>query len=173
MRDNDLYEPYDEDDDDEFEDDLDPEEKDCLLFNDLVLADINHELVALDTRTLLEFLTWELDKLRFTDSSELILIGIDFESQYRLQFYNVREDQTVKVGTGAGNIYMLVDGWILKTLTDLYVTEMYGEIAEVYPDMLTDIYVNILADVVEWKKDNEIEVLPSKSPEDDEPDEDK
>ena len=160
-------EDFDDDDfDDDDDDDLNELDQDALFFNECTLKQINHELVALPNRELLEFLQWELDKLNFTDSSELIPVGIEFERQYILQFYNVREDKTVKTATGAGNIYMLVDRWILKTLTDLYVAELYGEIVDIYPSDLSDCYTNILIDVLDWKIETGIEPIPSKSPDD-------
>lgn len=174
MRSEDFEDQYDDDedyDDEEFED-LSEEDRDSILFNELALKQINHELVALSNRELIDFLSDELDDLGFTDESELVLIGIDFDAQYILEFYNVREDKTIKTGTGAGNIYMLVDGWILKTLTDLYAEKLYGELSDIYPSDLTDCYMNILTDVLDWKKENEIDSISSKSP-DDEPREDK
>jgi hypothetical protein len=158
-----------DDDGEEFDDDgddLTEFDQDALFFNECTLKQINHELVALPNRELLEFLQWELDKLHFTENSELVPVGIEFQGQYLLQFYNVREDKTVKTATGAGNIYMLVDGWILKTLTDLYVAELYGEIGDVYPSDLSDCYTNILIDVLDWKKEAGIEPIPSKAPDD-------
>ena len=171
MKNLDQYGYYEDDDDDE-EEDFDgedfvsDEDRETLLFNELTLKQINRELVCLDNRYLLEFLTWEFDRLDFVDDTELVLVGIEFDTQYLLQFYNVREDKTVKTGTGAGNIYMLVDGWIMKTLTDLYIDRLYGDIADVYPSDMTDCYMNILIDILDWKKENEIETIGSKSPED-------
>lgn len=162
-------EDFDDDDDDEYEDDgedLSEFDQDALFFNECTLKQINHELVSLPNRELLEFLQWELDKLHFTENSELVPVGIEFQGQYLLQFYNVREDKTVKTATGAGNIYMLVDGWILKTLTDLYVAELYGEMGDVYPSDLSDCYTNILMDILDWKSEAGIEPIPSKSPDD-------
>lgn len=163
---------YEDDDDDDEEEDFDgedfdsEEDREALLFNELTLRQINRELVCLDNRDLVEFLAWELDRLDFTDDSELVLVGIEFDTQYLLQFYNIREDKTVKTATGAGNIYMLVDGWIMKTLTDLYIDRLYGDLADVYPSDMTDCYMNILIDILDWKKENEIEPIGSKSPED-------
>ena len=159
-------EDFDDDFDDDDSEDLGEFDRDALFFNECTLKQINHELVSLTSRELLEFLQWELDKLHFTENSELIPVGIEFEGQYILQFYNVREDKTVKAATGAGNIYMLVDRWILKTLTDLYVAELYGEIVDIYPSDLTDCYTNILIDVLDWKSEMGIEPIPSKSPDD-------
>ena len=171
MKNLDQYGYYEDDDDDE-EDDFDgedfvsDEDRETLIFNELTLKQINRELVCLDNRYLLEFLTWEFDRLDFVDDTELVLVGIEFDTQYLLQFYNIREDKTVKTGTGAGNIYMLVDGWIMKTLTDLYIDRLYGDIADVYPSDMTDCYMNILIDILDWKKENEIDPIGSKSPED-------
>ena len=163
-----YYDDDDDDDDDDFDgEDLESEEdRESLLFNELAMKQIDRELVCLDNRDLLEFLTWELDRLGFIDDSELVLIGIEFDTQYLLQFYNIREDKTVKTATGAGNIYMLVDGWIMKTLTDLYIDHLYGDLADVYPSDMTDCNMNILIDILDWKKENEIEPIGSKSPED-------
>lgn len=168
----DYREDFDDDFDDdgeEYEDDgedLSEFDQDAPFFNECTLKQINHELVALPNRELLEFLQWELDKLHFTENSELVPVGIEFQGQYLLQFYNVREDKTVKTATGAGNIYMLVDGWILKTLTDLYVAELYGEMSPISPSDLSDCYTNILIDVLDWKSEMGIEPIPSKAPDD-------
>lgn len=172
----------DDDDDDDFDGEVDGYgdddevlsafDRDAVLFNEITAKQINRELVSLSNRELLEFLQWELDKLKFTESSELVLVGIEFDDQYILQFYNVREDKTLKTATGAGNVYMLINGWILRTLTDLYVSELYGELGDVYPSDLTDCYLNILTDVLDWKSETGIEPISSTSPEDDGPLED-
>ena len=83
-----------DDDEDEYEDDgedLSEFDQDALFFNECTLKQINHELVSLPNRELLEFLQWELDKLHFTENSELIPVGIEFQGQYLLQFYNVAD----------------------------------------------------------------------------------
>ena len=166
------YDQYldDDDDEEEFEDEdgeiLSEQDRDAILFNELIIKQIVRELVILDNRDILEFLEYEFDKLGFTDGTDLVLVGIEFDKQYILQFYNVREDKTVKTGTGAGNMHMLIDGWVLKTLCDLYFENLLGSMSDIYPSDSTDAYMNILIDVLDWKKENEIEELPSKSPED-------
>lgn len=165
--------PFDDDDEndeelEEFDGDSesDEEERDASFFNEITGKQIVHELVVLSNRELLEFLDWEFDRLGFTDHTELALIGIDFDTCYILEFYNVREDKTVKTSTGAGNRFMLISGWVMKTLVEMMVEQLYGDLADVWPSDLTDCYMNILMDVLDWKTDTGLETIDSQSPED-------
>lgn len=148
-----MREHFDEDDDDEYgEDDVPPEERDACRFNDLVMAEITESMAKLSNRGLIECLCYIMDKIDFTESTELVLVGMEFDQQYMLQFYNVREDKTFKTPTGAGNIYMLLDGWVRKTLGDLYFYRIYGSLAEASEEACMDVWLNFMLDVEEWKK---------------------
>jgi hypothetical protein len=149
----------DDDDDDLFDDEgdfeeLGPEEIEAAKYNELVIRQISDELCDMSNREFVAFLSEELDSLGFSDSSELILVGLEFSNgQYVIQFYNIREDQSVKSATGAGNLRMLVDGWVMKTVTDLQILKLYGELAdELRPSDLTDCYMNLLLDIIDWKQ---------------------
>ena len=171
----DEYTPYD-DEDDEFGDEgeeLDEFDQDALFFNELLAQEIIVELSDLDNRALVDFLSGELEDHGFSRKSDLILIGIDFDKQYILEFYNTREDKTVKSGTGMGSMRMMLDKWVLKTLAELVCDELYGCLGELEISDLTDCYLNILDDVIDWKRENGIGLVGSFSPEDDEPHEDK
>lgn len=166
--------PFDDDEEnddeelEEFDDDResDEEERDASFFNEITLKQIVHELVVLSNRELLEFLDWEFDRLGFTERTELSLIGIDFDACYILEFYNVREDKTVKTSTGAGNMFMLISGWVTKTLVEMMVEHLYGDLSDVWPSDLTDCYLNVLMDVLDWKSDAGFETIDSRAPED-------
>jgi hypothetical protein len=168
----DPFDDEDDDDDEELEefDDGDREadegEQDATFFNEITGKQIVHELVVLSNRELLEFLDWEFDRLGFTERTELALIGIDFDTCYILEFYNVREDKTVKTSTGAGNMFMLINGWVTKTLVEMMVERLYGDLADIWPSDLTDCYLNILMDVLDWKTETGLETIDSQSPED-------
>lgn len=144
------------------DDDFDGEDEfmeDVNFFNDLTSADITRELVTLTNRELLEFLMWHLGVLDFCGNSELDLIGMEFNNQYILQFYNTREDKTIRVNTGSGNMYAFLDGWYKTTVTELYKERMYGPIESMDEELRTDIWMNILLDVVQWKQSNGIPLL--------------
>lgn len=147
-----MREYFDEDDDDYGEDDLSPEESDACRFNDLVMAEITESMAQLSNRGLIECLCYIMDKIGFTDSTELVLVGMEFDKQYMLEFYNVREEKSFKTPTGAGNIYMLLDGWVRKTLGDLYFYRIYGALAEPTEENSMDVWLNFMLDVEEWKK---------------------
>lgn len=148
-----MREDFYEDDDDEYEeDDVPPEERDASRFNDLMMAEITESMAQLSNRGLIECLCYVMDKIGFTESTELVLVGMEFDQQYMLQFYNVREDKTFKTLTGAGNIYMLLDGWVRKTLGDLYFYRIYGPLAEATEENSMDVWLNFMLDVEEWKK---------------------
>lgn len=166
----DEYQPYDDYDDD---DELDEFDRDALFFNELLVQEIIVELSDLDNRALVDFLSLELEEHGFSRKSDLTLIGIDFDEQYILEFYNMREDKTVKSGTGMGSMRMLLDNWVLKTLVELVCDELYGSLGELEISDLSDCYLNILDDVIDWKRENGIGLVGSVSPEDDEPLEDK
>ena len=152
--DEDYMDEYDDDADSFDDDELSPEEIDAAKYNELVIRQLSDEICELTNRGMVEFLSEELDSLGFSESSELILVGLEFSnSQYVLEFYNIREDQTVKSATGAGNFRMLVDGWVLKTITELQVLNLYGELVdELKPSDLTDCYMNLLLDILDWKE---------------------
>lgn len=147
-----MREDFYEEDDDEYEDDVPPEERDASRFNDLLMAEITESMAQLSNRELIECLCYVMDKLDFTESTELVLVGMEFDHQYMLQFYNVREDKSFKTPTGAGNIYMLLDGWVRKTLGDLYFYRIYGPLAEATEENSMDVWLNFMLDVEEWKK---------------------
>ena len=174
--DDDLFPPEDREDDDgeDWEQEgLSGEEREALFFNELLTKQITDELAALSNRQFVGFLGEELSAHGFDSVSELILVGMEFDGQYILQFYNVREDRVVKSGTGAGNIYVLIDDWVLKTVVDLLVNELYGDLADISQADLTDCYLGLLLDALDWKEKNGIESAGSRSPEDAGPREDK
>lgn len=162
-----LDDDYDDDDDDFYGEDEFME--DVNFFNALASTDITRELVTLTNRELLEFLIWHLSSLDFCGSSELELIGMEFNNQYILQFYNVREDKSIRVNTGSGNLYAFLDGWYKNTVTELYKERMYGPIEEMDDELRTDIWMNILLDVVQWKQSNGIPLLGERPSSDHEP----
>lgn len=170
MRREDLY---DDEDDEDLEEPWgeDSREDEILKYRDLLCHEIVVELCSLTTDELLEFLTWELDRLGFSDKTELELISIEFDKQYILGFWNLREESEVRSGTGAGNMQSLVDGWILKNLTDLILDKMHGPMCELELDDLVDPMMHILLDVVQWKTDKKIPLIDGAkgSEEDDEP----
>lgn len=129
------------------------EEEEAFKFRDLCVKQISRDLGELDTRDLLEFLIWEMERLHYTEKTELCLIGITFDKQYILEFYNVREDKTLKTGTMAGNIYSLIDGWILKTLSELYIDELYSDLQDLDATDLVDPILNIMLDLEQWKQE--------------------
>ena len=149
---------YDDDelfgDEGDFDNELGPEEIEAAKYNELVIRQISDEICDLSNREFVTFMSEELDSLGFSDSSELILVGLKFSNgQYVIQFYNIREDQTVKSATGAGNFRMLVDGWVMKTITELQILKLYGELVdELSPSDLTDCYMNLLLDIIDWKQ---------------------
>ena len=149
--DEDLEEPWDEG--------GDSREDEILKYRDLLCHEIVVELCSLTTEELLDFLTWELDRLGFSDKTELELISIEFDKQYILGFWNLREESEVRSGTGAGNMQSLVDGWILKNLTDLILDKMHGPMCELELDDLVDPLLHILLDVVQWKTDKKIPLI--------------
>jgi hypothetical protein len=53
----------------------------------------------------------------------------------------------------------LVDGWILKNLTDLILDKMHGPMCELELDDLVDPLLHILLDVVQWKTDKKIPLI--------------
>lgn len=146
-----MREDFEEDDDYEGEGDVPPEEQDAYDFNDLLMKEITYSLAPLSNRELLDCLCYIMDKLDFTGTSELVLVGIEFTQQYMLQFYNVREDKTFKTPTGAGNIYSLLDGWVRKTLSDTYFYRLYGDLGESSEEASVDVWMNFMLDVQEWK----------------------
>lgn len=168
------FEEDDEDDEDlDSLDDGDEESYDDVVlgYRDLLCHEIVVEMCSLTTDEMLEFLTWELDRLGFSDKTELELISIEFDKQYILVFWNLREESEVRSGTGAGNMQSLVDGWILKNLTDLILDKMHGPMAELDLDDLVDPLLHILADVVQWKTDKKIPLIDAaKGSEDDDED---
>lgn len=160
MRREDFYDDEEDDDLEEpWEEGGDSREDEILKYRDLLCHEIVVELCSLTTDELLEFLTWELDRLGFSDKTELELISIEFDKQYILGFWNLREESEVRSGTGAGNMQSLVDGWILKNLTDLILDKMYGPMCELDLDDLVDPLLHILTDVVEWKFDRKIPLV--------------
>lgn len=166
---------YEEDDDDEVPEDWegepfeDEEEEEAFKFRDLCVKQISRDLGDLGTRELLEFLIWEMERLQYTEKTELCLIGITFDKQYILEFYNVREDSTVKTGTMAGNIYSLIDGWILKTLSELYIDELYSDLQDLDATDLVDPILNIMLDIEEWRQ---LQGFDGEAPDDDEDEDD-
>ena len=149
--DDDLEEPWDEG--------GDSQDDEILKYRDLLCHEIVVELCSLTTEELLDFLTWELDRLGFSDKTELELISIEFDKQYILGFWNLREESEVRSGTGAGNMQSLVDGWILKNLTDLILDKMHGPMCELELDDLVDPLLHILLDVVQWKCERKIPLV--------------
>lgn len=53
----------------------------------------------------------------------------------------------------------LVDGWILKNLTDLILDKMHGPMCELELDDLVDPLLHILCDVVQWKCERKIPLV--------------
>jgi hypothetical protein len=167
-------EDWSDDDDDMFQSDMNrwdddeipEEEREALELNELLTRQLSREIVSLDNRDLVCFVSEELEALGFEESSDLVLVGLDFDGQYVLELYNVREDSTLRTETGAGNVFMLVNGWVLKTLSDLCVDQMYGEIADLSPSDMTDVWLNLLDDVLEWREEHGLGSTGSRSPED-------
>lgn len=159
--DDDLFDrdPLDDDDDDE---EWTEEDESAVWMRSIMSKEIQRELAALDKRDLLDFLSDELDRLKFTEKTEMVVIGIDFSSQYVLELYNVREDSTVQMATGAGNIHSLVTGWIMQTLEELTVDLMYCDLDDLGPADLLDVSTSILLDVLDWKKQHGIPCLPGR-----------
>jgi len=163
-----LRRHYDDDWRDEEEDEGDDDEEwteedeSAVWMRSILSKEIQREIAALDKRDLLEFLSDELDRLKFTEKTEMVVIGIDFSSQYVLEMYNVREDSTVQMATGAGNIHSLVTGWIMQTLEELTVDIMYSDLDDLGPADLLDVTTSILLDVLDWKKEHGIPCLPGR-----------
>lgn len=144
-----------EDDDGEYEDYGDPEEKerqnDMFFYNEIASREITNELALLDNRDLLDFMVWELERVRFEEYSQTVLMGFEFTNQYVIQLYNIRENKTTKMNTGAGNIYSFIDAWFKKTVFDLMIEIMFGGLKTVTEEDMIDINTNLLLDMVEWK----------------------
>ena len=163
---------YEEDDLEEpWEEGEDGRDDEILKYRDLLCHEIVVELCSLTTEELLDFLSWELDRYGFSDKTELELISIEFDKQYILGFWNLREESEVRSGTGAGNVQSLVDGWILKNLTDLILDKMHGPMCELDLEDLVDPLLHILLDAVQWKTDKKIPLVDGAggSEDDDEP----
>ena len=163
-----------DDEEDEDLDSLDGEESydDVVLgYRDLLCREIVVELVSLTTDEMLDFLTWELDRYGFSDKTELELISIEFDKQYILGFWNLREEAEVRTATGAGNMHCFIDTWVLKNLSELIMDKLYGQLAELELDDLIDPMMHILLDVVQWKTDKKIPLIDGAkgSEDDDEP----
>ena len=147
---------------DEDDDEWTEEDESAVWMRSLICKEIQREIAALDKRDLLDFLSDELDRLKFTEKTDMVVIGIDFSSQYVLEMYNVREDSTVQMATGAGNIHSLVTGWIMQTLEELTVDIMYSDLDDLGPADLLDVTTSILLDVLDWKKEHGIPCLPAR-----------
>lgn len=166
---------FEEDDEDEDLDSLDDGEEsydDVVLgYRDLLCREIVVELVSLTTDEMLDFLSWELDRYGFSDKTELELISIEFDKQYILGFWNLREEAEVRTATGAGNMHCFIDTWVLKNLSELIMDKLYGQLAELELDDLIDPMMHILLDVVQWKTDKKIPLIDAAkcSEDDDEP----
>jgi hypothetical protein len=166
---------FEEDDEDEDLDSLDDGEEsydDVVLgYRDLLCREIVVELVSLTTDEMLDFLTWELDRYGFSEKTELELISIEFDKQYILGFWNLREEAEVRTATGAGNMHCFIDTWVLKNLSELIMDKLYGPMAELELDDLVDPMMHILLDVVQWKTDKKIPLIDGakRSEDDDEP----
>ena len=151
---------FEEDDEDEDLDSLDGEESydDVVLgYRDLLCREIVVELVSLTTDEMLDFLSWELDRYGFSDKTELELISIEFDKQYILGFWNLREEAEVRTATGAGNMHCFIDTWVLKNLSELIMDKLYGQLADL--------------ELVQWKADKKIPLIDAAkgSEDDDEP----
>jgi hypothetical protein len=164
-----------DDEEDEDLDSLDDGEEsydDVVLgYRDLLCREIVVELVSLTTDEMLDFLSWELDRYGFSDKTELELISIEFDKQYILGFWNLREEAEVRTATGAGNMHCFIDTWVLKNLSELIMDKLYGQLAELELDDLIDPMMHILLDVVQWKTDKKIPLIDAAkcSEDDDEP----
>jgi hypothetical protein len=164
-----------DDEEDEDLDSLDDGEEsydDVVLgYRDLLCREIVVELVSLTTDEMLDFLSWELDRYGFSDKTELELISIEFDKQYILGFWNLREEAEVRTATGAGNMHCFIDTWVLKNLSELIMDKLYGQLAELELDDLIDPMMHILLDVVQWKIDKKIPLIDAAkgSEDDDEP----
>lgn len=146
---------FENDDEGEYEDYEDPEEKerhdDMFFYNKIVSREITNELALLDNRDLLDFMVWELERVRFEEYSQTVLMGFEFTNQYVIHLYNIRENKTTKMNTGAGNIYSFIDAWFKKTVFDLMIEIMFGGLKTVTEEDMIDVNTNLLLDVVEWK----------------------
>jgi hypothetical protein len=69
----------------------------------------------------------------------------------------------------AGNIYSLIDGWILKTLSELYIDALYSDLQDLDATDLVDPILNIMLDIEEWKQ---LQGFDGEAPDDDEDDDD-
>ena len=143
------------DDDGEYDDYEDPEEKerhdDMFFYNEITSREITNELALLDNRDLLDFMVWELERVKFEEYSQTVLMGFEFTNQYVIQLYNIRENKTTKMNTGAGNIYSFIDVWFKKTVFDLMIEIMFGGLKTVTEEDMIDVNTNLLLDMVEWK----------------------
>lgn len=146
---------FEDDDDGEYEDYEDPEEKerqnDMFFYNEMASREITNELALLDNRDLLDFMVWELERVKFEQYSQTVLMGFEFTNQYVIQLYNIRENKTTKMNTGAGNIYSFIDAWFKKTVFDLMIEIMFGGLKTVTEEDMIDVNTNLLLDMVEWK----------------------
>lgn len=167
----DIWDEDDEELEEPWDDGEDSREDEILKYRDLLCHEIVVELCSLTTDELLEFLTWELDRLGFSDKTELELISIEFDKQYILGFWNLREEADVRTATGAGNMHCFIDTWVLKNLSELIMDKLYGQLAELELDDLIDPMMHILLDVVQWKTDKKIPLIDAAkcSEDDDEP----
>jgi hypothetical protein len=139
--------------------DLSPEEREFEMkaerYNSILTSEISRELSVLTNRELMNFMMVELDKSGFSENSELLLAGIEFNGSYFLTFYNIREEQPVKIATGCGNIPSLVEKWFLKNLTESMADKMFGPLGELFPSDMTDMLLNVLIDLTEWKAEKD------------------
>lgn len=152
----------------------DPEDEvseDCAFYNDICSNELTNELALLDNRGLLEFITWELERLEFEKFSHTILVGLEFDGEYILQLYNVRENDAVKMRTGAGNVYSLIDGWFKNTVSELMIEQMFGGLHDMTEEDMIDINTNMLLDLVEWKQSNGIELMKARGEDPEHPEE--
>lgn len=157
--------PFDEE-DGEYEE-MSEEDESAMFLNEITSRDITHELVALNNEQLTEFLIWHLDKCGFEDISETQFVGFEFNGQYLISVYNIREDAIVKSATGAGNVYAFIDQWYKKIVFDLMVDKLFGPMKDIDEQDMIDIRMQVLLDIVEWKQQNHIPLVGSKG---DEPD---
>ena len=162
------FDAFDEDDDDDYEgeyEEYDEEEENALLLNECTSRDITHELVALNNDQLTEFLIWHLDKCGFEKISETQFVGFEFNGQYIISVYNLREDAIVKSATGAGNVYAFIDQWYKKIVGDLIVDELFGPLGDCTEKDMIDVNMSILLDIVEWKTEHKLPLVASKGDE--------
>lgn len=154
---NDYEDPEFEDGEDDRDEwgEFDPEEREELdnmsFYNEIASQELTNEMAQLNNRELCEFMTWELERVGFEKYTHTVFLGFEFTNQYVLHFYNSRENQTTKMGTGTGNIYALIDTWFKKTVSDLMIEQLFGGLQTVTEENMIDVTTNMLLDLVEWK----------------------